>query len=278
MKTSSYRTFNFARWAAKRIRSKKNVDLKIFVVGGPGDGKSMTGVILAKRIAKWLSYFEYGDFDHINEFYKFDGDHVAVISTKDLLHVMSKRLNKNSGKILDDCGSSKGFTNRRSMSNENLDMVSIYGTNRTQNGYLIVCVQDVDFTDPRMKWLANVVIDLTDYYQDGPFRMAKLYKITKDKKRKGGIRLSRFMTYEHGEWVTIESIACFLPPEDEKKPYDDLRDAKEGENSHVINEKYKKIEKQEEIESAKPRCKYCNSSQLEYRKQGIKCGYCKRYQ
>lgn len=270
--------FNLARWVAKEITGPKNVDKKIFIVGGAGDGKSMTGVAFARAVAKWISYYRYGNFDHIDEFYTFDKDHVAVISQKDLIHVMTKRLVKNSVKIIDDCGASKGFTNRRAMSTENLDIVSIYGTNRVQNGATIICVQDTDFTDLRMRMLANVIIDLTDYYQDGPCRMAKLWKITKDSNAKGKIRKRRFMTYENGEWITIESIACFMPTLEDRKMYDDLRDIKEKENTDSINEKYDKLVEAEKTEDSRPKCVHCGSKQLEYRKAGVKCGKCKRYQ
>lgn len=272
--------FNFSRWAAKRVTSKKNVDIKIFIVGPAGSGKSMTGIALAKRVAKWLSYILNGDYDHISDYYEFDGDHIAVISPRDLIHVMSKRLKKHSVKVIDDCGASKGFTNRRSMSEANLDIVSIYGTNRTQNGVLIICVQDVDFADIRMRMLADVVIDLTDYTEEGPFRMAKLYKISKDKKVKGGIRKRRFMTYEHSAWVTFESIACFMPSPTEKIPYDELREAKEAENTEAIGAKYDALEAAELAQSTLPSCVFCRSSQLYYSKRdrSTSCRKCGREQ
>jgi hypothetical protein len=239
----------------------------------------MSGVRLAKALDPWISYYNNnGIFKRDEGYYNFDKDHVAVISTKDLLHVMSTKLKKNSIKIIDDCGASKGFTNRRSMSEENLDMASIYGTNRTQNGVTIYCVQDTSFTDKRMRMLANVLIDLTNYYQSGRFRIGILRKIKKDETRREGIVKSRFMTYEHKEWVTQETIACELPDRDSKKQYDELREFKETENSKLIHEKYNKVIINEEIEDNKPRCPICGSTQLYYSAKNniTKCKGCGR--
>jgi ABC-type dipeptide/oligopeptide/nickel transport system ATPase component len=97
--------FNLARWIAKEVTGPKNTDKKIFIVGPGGSGKSMTGVRLARAVARWISYYNHnGIFAHDKEYFEFDKDHIAIISTKDLLHVMTNRLKKNSVKIIDDCG------------------------------------------------------------------------------------------------------------------------------------------------------------------------------
>lgn len=273
--------FNFSKWVAKEVTGPKNIDHKVFVVGPAGSGKSMTGVELALSVAKWISHYNHGeryDFTHADEYFKFDKDHIAIINTNDLIHVMTTRLKKNSVKIIDDCGASVGFTNRRSMSKENLDLASIYGTNRVQNGVTIYCVQDTMFTDVRMRKLANVVIDLNEFYQAGPLRMGRLWKIRMDKNGKSGIKECRFMTYEHGEWVTQESIACFMPPQDIKDQYDKMRLEKEMENSKTINDKYKQIIDKSSTEQEKPHCPYCNSTRLYYREKtnDTKCKGCGR--
>lgn len=266
--------FNYARWIAKEVTGNKNIDKKIFVVGPAGSGKSMTGMALAPAVAKWISYYNHGNFDHQKDYFTFDKDHVAVINMNDLIHVMANRLIKNSVKIIDDCGASKGFTNRRSMSTENLDIVSIYGTNRVQNGVTIICVQDSDFTDIRMRKLANETIDLNDYYQAGPCRMAKLFKIRMDRYSKNGIRQCRFMTYEHGVWVTQESIACFLPPPDLMAQYDALRVEKERENTQMIYDKYLKLAEKGTVDKNKLRCPACTSTDIYPGKKHNSCHKC----
>jgi DNA-directed RNA polymerase subunit RPC12/RpoP len=163
------------------------------------------------------------------------------------------------------------------MSDENLDIASVYGTNRVQNGVTIYCVQDTTFTDIRMRKLADIVIDLTEWYQSGRFRIAKLRKIRMDKNSKPGIKEVRFMTYEHGEWVTQENIACELPDPDTKKLYDEMRERKEAENSKAINRKYNKMLENEEIEDNRPRCPHCNSTRLYHSKKGVRCNGCGRY-
>ena len=256
--------FNYARWIAKRITSSMNVDRKIFIIGGPGTGKSMTGFALAKKLAKWVSYYKYGNFDHADEFFKFDKDHIAVINTLDLIHVMTAKLVKHSIKIIDDCGSAQGFTGRRAMSAENIDMASIYGTNRTDNGVTIYCVQDETFTDLRMRKLADDVIDLNDYIQRGPLRIGKLWKLKRDKQNNKKINKARFMTYDNGHWLSIESFSTFLPEPEDKKKYDELRKVKEAENSRTISERYTKIIVNDKVEQEKQRCPYCNSIRLYY--------------
>jgi hypothetical protein len=285
--TIRHPVFNFARWVAKQItNNKKNIDIKIFIVGPAGSGKSMTGLTLALLLDKYVAYFVYGKDEymkHIGEFFSFDPNHIAIINTQDLIHVMTTMLCKHSIKVIDDCGAAEGFTSRRSMSTANIDIASIYGTNRVHNGVTIYCVQDTTFTDVRMRKLANVVIDLTNYVEVGNdkigvVRMAQLRKIRMDKKAKSGINECRFMTYENGQWVTQESIACFMPPAEFKDKYDKMRNLKEAENSKAINEKYSLIIKQEETENEKPRCPYCNSTQLYYseKKNVTKCKGCGR--
>jgi ribosomal protein S27E len=274
--------FNYARWVAKEITGPKNIDKKIFIVGGAGDGKSMTAITLARAIAKWLSYYIYGDFTHSEEFFSLEKEsiakHIAVISTDDLIKLMTTPAEKNSIRIIDDCGTSIGFTNRRSMSSESLDIASIYGTNRVRNGVLIIPVQDANFTDIRMRMLANEIIDLTDYYQEGPFRMAKLWKIKKDRNSKDGYVKRRFMTYEHGQWVTQESIACYMADTQDVGTYDKLRVFKEDENAQKIYSKYNMMKNEKEMKMQREKCPQCGSTRLYYGKNNsVRCNACGKY-
>lgn len=254
--------FNYSRWIAKEVTGPKNIDKKIFVVGPAGSGKSMTGLALAEAVSKWISYYNHKDMAHAGEYFAFDQDHIAVIDTTDLIHVMTTPLKNNSIKIIDDCGASIGFTNRRSMSRENLDLASIYGTNRVRNGVTIYCVQDINFTDLRMKKLANEIIDLTDFYQRGPFRIARLWRIRMNGENRKGITKCRFMTYERGQWVTQESIAVFLPTDELRLKYEALRVEKEAANANMIRDKYTRlVEKTTQVEN-KERCPKCNSPRL----------------
>jgi hypothetical protein len=273
--------FNYSKWVARQITNKsKNVDKKIFIIGPAGSGKSKTGLTLAVAIARWVSYYVYGDFDHWKEFFNFDPDHVAVIDTSDLVALMIKKLKRFSIKIVDDCGTAEGITARRSMSQANLDTVSIYGTNRTDNGVTIICVQDTSFTDKRMRMLADEVIDLNEFVQQGPVRIGKLWKVRMDRNSKYGMRLCRFMTYNNGQWVTIEGIACFMPDQPGHGidgEYNKLRKTKQDAQSEKMSSKYKKIEQDIEIQNERQKCPYCNSIQLRQRSKGLKCEKCGRY-
>jgi hypothetical protein len=276
--------FNYAKWVAKEVTDpKKNIDKKIFVVGPAGAGKSMTGLALATAISKWIAYYVKERFDKDTkpeDYFTFDDDHVAIINTLDLIKLMVKKLPKYSIKIVDDCGASEGFTARRSMSKANMDLISIYGTNRTDNTITIICVQDTTFTDKRMRMLANEVIDLTAYYQLGPIRIGKLYKIKMDNKSKYGIRMCRFMTYENSQWVTQESIACMLPTDTIKVLYDDKRKVKQDEQSMSILDTYTKtIEEKAQAKKDmdnRPKCPGCNSVSIYKRERthDMKCRTC----
>jgi hypothetical protein len=276
--------WSYAQYIARLITGPKNIDRKIFVVGDSGDGKSMTGLCLAIRIAYWVSYYQNLKLIKQNlpptakpeDYFTFDKDHVACINTDDLLHVATNRLPQYSVKILDDCGAALGFTNRRSMTTENLDMVSIIGTNRVQNGVTIYCVHTEDFTDVRMRMLANDKIDLTDYIQSkGGYRIANLYKIKRGKNHKNKISECKFAFYSYGEYCTVEGIVCFMPEQKIVDEYNTLRLAKEKENTDGINLKYKQYKQEIEMKEEKPRCPYCNSTQLYNKKDGtILCRGC----
>lgn len=267
--------FNFARWVSKEIMSSKNIDKKIFIVGAAGDGKSMTGLHLALALDKWNSIHKYGDLSHVGEFYHLDSvtdtEHTAVIDSDDLFDLMARPLCQYGIKLIDDCGHARGFNSRRSMTQEAEDLNSIYGTNRTNNGVTIICVQDDTFADKRMRMLANEVIDMTGYYQNGPFRMAKLWHIRKDNKQQRGIKLTRFMTYENGEWVTQESIACRMPPKDKTIIYDELRAIKQAAQSKKVLDKYRQSETPKApynkpfIKDDKERCPVCHAASILYR-------------
>jgi hypothetical protein len=293
----AYPAWSYAQYVAKMVTGPKNIDRKIFIVGDSGDGKSMTGLCLALRISAWIAYYENVKLVKQNkianakaeDYFKFDDDHIACINTDDLIHVATVELPQYSIKMLDDCGAAVGFTNRRAMTNDNLDMVSIIGTNRVRNGVTIYCVQTEDFTDVRMRMLANEKIDLTDYTEsNGKYRIAKLFKIKRAKGHKNKIIECNFAFWSHGkhggkfksrEYCTIEGIICFMPDDQAVvDKYNELRIRKEADNTRAIKEKYKNIQTEQEIKDEMPRCKYCNSSQLEYRTNGIKCNKCKRYQ
>jgi hypothetical protein len=259
--------FNFSRWVARQVTDpKKNVDQKIFIVGPAGSGKSMAGLALAQAVSKWISFYNHeGNLSHASEYFSFDEDHIAVIDNQDLIRLMTTYPKRNSVRIIDDCGAATGFTNRRSMSTENLDLVSIYGTNRVRNCVTIVCVQDTNFTDIRMRVLANEIIDLRDWFQQGPLRFGKLWRIRMDNKAKRGFREVRFMTYTHGQWSTCECIACNLPTPSLIAQYDELRERKDRENTLRLSEKYNTTKEKNNYN--KERCPKCGSAELRYRQK-----------
>jgi hypothetical protein len=140
-----------------------------------------------------------------------------------------------------------------------------------------------------MRLLANEKIDLTDYTEsNGKFRIAKLYKIKRDKKHKGRIQECKFAFWSHGryggkfkgrEYCTIEGIICFMPDDkDIVDKYNKLRVEKEAENTRGVKEKYKNLQKEQEINDEKERCPHCNRSSIYYGKNGSKrCNGCGKY-
>jgi hypothetical protein len=277
--------WSYAQYVAKQVTGPKNIDKKIFIVGDAGDGKSVTGLMLAIRIAFWIAYYVNLNLIKQNkpptakpeDYFTLDKDHIACIISEDLIHVATVELPQHSIKILDDLGSALGFTNRRSMSGENLDMVSIIGTNRVKNGVTIYCVHTEDFADVRVKLLANEKIDMTDYVQSpGGYRIGKLYKMKRVKKNKSVE--CKFGFWSNGEYCTIEGIICFMPGQTDNDRYSNMRVKKEQHNTSTIREKYKRIAQAEEIKNEKPRCPHCNSTKLYHSKKGtVRCNGCGKY-
>lgn len=272
--------FNYAKYVAKEITSTKNCDKKIIISGPAGAGKSMSGIKLAQSIAKWIPYWlikRYGIVSKPEDFFKFDDDHIAIIDNDDLRKLMIKKLVRYSIKIADDCGTTEGVTSRRSMSDANLKTISIYGTNRTDNGVLIICVQDTTFIDKRLRMLANEVIDLSNWYQAGPVRIGQLRKIRIDNNAKYGIGLRKFRTYEHGRWVSQESIAYMMPDDATKKLYDEKRKEKqEAQTARILEELENKDKKEIEDESKLkcPKCGNGNKSKIYNGKKNKSCYSC----
>jgi hypothetical protein len=280
--------WSYAQYIAKMITGPKNIDRKIFVVGDSGDGKSLTALNLAIRISRWVAYYLNCEQVKKNEqathkpeeFFKMDNDHVGCILGEDLIHVATVELPQYSIKILDDCGAALGFTNRRSMSGENLDLVSIIGTNRVRNGVMIYTVQTETFTDIRMQMLANEKIDLAGYTQSGDkYRLGQLYKIKRDKKRRNKIVECKFAFWSFGkqgkkgqEYCTVEGIICY-PPEDQAliDKYNNMRKEKEAENTQAIKNKYAAVQKEmdvsQKIQQHTQICPKCFKSDLRYSKK-----------
>jgi hypothetical protein len=252
--------------------------MKIFITGPPAGGKSMTGVRLAKAIDRWCGYYVYGNFEHAGDFFTLDENHIAVIDTVDLMILMTNRLRRFSIKIADDIGGAEGIDSRTSQSKSNINLTRVLKTNRTQNGVLLCCFQDDMDVDRRLRKIANIEINLNEYQESGSFRIAKLRKIQKNEdNRNTGIKFTRFMTYEHGEWVTVESIAVDLPDPESKKIYDEIRERKEIENTNALNAQYVQAKQQKNKSDTKPHCPHCGSIQLSYRTKGVKCEKCKQY-
>lgn len=268
--------FNLSRWIAKEVTGAGDRDIKIYIIGPPASGKSKTAVALALKIKKWLSWYLYKDFEHQDEYFKFDSEHLAIISSDDLLKMMMTYPPMYQIRIVDDCGNTRGFDSRKSMSHENSDINSIWSTNRTRHCITIVTLHDFNFSDRRQVLIADIVIDLRGYTQSGRFRMAKIYKIGMDKSSNGnrGVRLTRFMTYENGQWVTQESLACELPPADICKQYDELRAAKDKENTEKAYQKYQTANSDKEVKDTRPRCTSCNSPRLYHGKKVTRCLNC----
>lgn len=272
--------FNYARYVAGEITSNKNCDKKIIISGPAGAGKSMTAVKLAQAIAKWIPYWlikRYGIVSKPEDFFKFDDDHIAIIDGDDLRRLMVNPLVKHSIKIADDCGTADGVTSRRSMSKANLNTISIYGTNRTNNGVLIIAVQDTTFIDKRLRMLANEVIDLANWYQVGPIRIGQLRKIRITNTAKYGIGLRKFRTYEHGRWVSQESIACMMPDDDIKMLYDEKRKEKQEAQTALILKELENKDKKEIQDSNKKICPSCgcgNKTKIHTGKKYTRCYSC----
>jgi hypothetical protein len=124
--------------------------------------------------------------------------------------------------------------------------------------------------------LADIIIDLRNYSQSGPIRLGKLWHIRMVDDSKGGYKRCRFMTYEGnpGQWVTQESVACFMPPDDLLKQYNELRAAKDKENTEMLSGKYGNETKPKPV--LKPRCYKCEGSDVRYlqRTNEWKCKTC----
>jgi hypothetical protein len=270
--------FNFSKWIAKQVTGPADRDMKIYIIGPPGSGKSKTALSLALKTRKWLSWCVYKDFKHEEEFFKIDGDHMAVIDSDDLFKMMTKYPPMHQIRIVDDCGNTEGFNSRRSMSEKNVDINSIWSTNRTRHCITIVTLHDTAFNDKRQVLLADIIIDLRKFYQVGRYRMAKLYRIRMGESNfNRGVNFSRFMTYERGTWITQESIACEMPPADVCKAYDDIRAVKDKANTEKVFKKYEATNAIKTASDNRPKCPNCGSVQLYFGTRDTRCNKCGKH-
>jgi ribosomal protein L37AE/L43A len=268
--------FNLSRWIAKEITGVGDRDMKIYIIGPPGSGKSKTALRLAQAIGKWVSWYKHKDFDHADDYFKLDGEHLAVISSDDLYNMLTTYPPMYQVRIADDCGNAAGFDSRQSMSRKNMDLNSIWSTNRTRHCVTIVTMHDLNFNDLRQVLLADIVIDMREWYQAGRFRMAKLWKIRMVERSKGnrGALLARFMTYEHDRWVVQESLACEMPSPEVVKAYDEIRAIKDKENTERVQKMLLNIKDEMQTTVSKPKCVRCKGTDVRVIKEGLKCKTC----
>jgi hypothetical protein len=82
------------------------------------------------------------------------------------------------------------------------------------------------------------------------------------------------MTYEHGTWVVQESLACEMPDPEVVKAYDEIRAAKDKENTLRVQAMLSQMKQDVTAKQFKPKCVACGSGQVYPVKAGLKCRIC----
>jgi hypothetical protein len=156
---------------ARRICGRHNKDIKLFIVGPQGSGKSRSALYLAMRVAEevaniiggvWTDYFP-RDLSHV-----YIGDPQAHADAL-------KNINKHSIYILDDAGVSINARNFMTAYNKSLN--DIFQTVRTDNALIIINAPDSFLIDNVPRTLVSHYGEVSESQHSIGLNFLKIFKL-----------------------------------------------------------------------------------------------------
>lgn len=211
--------YSLALEIARRLWIYKRQYAKVLIMGGTGRGKSYTALVLAWRVALWLSWFKYKDYDHWQEF--FDLQNNLVVADKEMmLEVKRKGLKKHSVFIFDEIQIS--HNSRQFREEANMELNEIFQFKRTKQCLIIGTIQEHIAQDRQARNLYDFFIDMDDLdaYEEG-VNFCKVFRVRLRPRSPKSKSIHTPYPADHG--TTWCMCAVPMPPPEISKLYEKLR-------------------------------------------------------
>lgn len=198
---------------ARRLCGKHNKDIKLFIVGPQGSGKSRSALYLAIRVAEEIAKIiggEWTDYFPRNLSHVFIGDPQAHADAL-------KNIKKHSIYILDDAGVSINARNFMTAYNKSLN--DIFQTVRTDNALIIINAPDSFLIDNVPRTLVSHYGEVSESQHSIGLNFLKIFKL----ERKFRSAETHYHHYQFGNNQIIRWKFKDIP-EDMAKDYEIRRD------------------------------------------------------
>jgi len=188
---------------ARRICGKHNKDIKLFIVGPQGSGKSRSAIKLAIRLSEEVSGMVGGE---PGDYFPLDLSHVFIGDPEAHAEAL-KNIKKHCIYILDDAGVS--INARNFMTSYNKSLNDIFQTVRTDNAVIIINAPDSFLIDNVPRTLVSHYAEVSESQHSMGFNLLKIFKLER-KFREGH---THYHHYQYGNVQVVRWKVGNIPDE-----------------------------------------------------------------
>ena len=198
---------------AKRLCGGFNKDIKLFLVGAQGSGKSHSSIYLAIRVAEEIAKYKGGTWE---DYFPKDMSHVFIGDAEEHAGAL-KSIKKHNVYILDDAGVS--INARNFMTTYNKSLNDIFQTVRTDNALIIINAPDSFLIDNVPRNIVSFYGEVSESQHSVGLNFVKIFKLER-KFRSGS---THYHHYQFGSQQVIRWRFRNIP-EDMAAAYEKRRD------------------------------------------------------
>lgn len=199
---------------ARRLCGKQNKDIKLFIVGAQGSGKSRSAIYLGIRVGEEIAKIIGGKWE---DYFPRDLSHVYIGDPEAHADAL-RNIKKHNIYILDDAGVS--INARNFMTSYNKSLNDIFQTVRTDNALIIINAPDSFLIDNVPRTLVSHYAEVSESQHADGLNFLKVFKLER-KFRQGD---THYHHYQFGNDQVIRWKFRDIP-EDMSKNYEVQRDA-----------------------------------------------------
>ena len=192
-----------ARIWARRICGRHNKDIKLFIVGPQGAGKSRSSIKMAVRLSEEVSAIVGGKPE---DYFPLDLSHVFIGDPEAHADAL-KNIKKHCIYILDDAGVS--INARNFMTSYNKSLNDIFQTVRTDNAVIIINAPDSFLIDNVPRTLVSHYAEISESQHTLGFNLLKIFKLER-KFREGH---THYHHYQYGNVQVVRWKVGNIPDE-----------------------------------------------------------------
>lgn len=188
---------------ARRICGRHNKDIKLFIVGPQGSGKSRSAIKIAIRLSEEVADMIGGKPE---DYFPLDLSHVFIGDPEAHAEAL-KNIKKHCIYILDDAGVS--INARNFMTSYNKSLNDIFQTIRTDNAVIIINAPDSFLIDNVPRTLVSHYAEVSESQHSMGFNLLKIFKLER-KFREGH---THYHHYQYGNVQVVRWKVGNIPDE-----------------------------------------------------------------